>query len=168
MPAGRRPYLALLHHASFGWRSAASRELVVGAPVRGRVKSVEDAGCAEQEGAGAHRRRVRGVLVNTGDPVDDGVAVTGEAPGDESTGHEEHAGCGDLVEGVGDVEVQEPNVVGEVALLRRAEYDLGIGEEGEHLVGADGVEGGEARIESDGDLQGFSLGHDARQVKCCR
>ncbi len=155
MPAdtpGRGEHLALAHDPLLGGGGPVVGEGVVGQPVGGGGLALEDPGGAEEERSGAHRGGVGGRLVGLADPVDDRAAVPGHLAGDDPAGDQEHVGVRHLVEGVLDVEDEEPVVVGEEALLLRADDDLRAGEEAEHLVRADGVEGGELGVEADGDL----------------
>jgi hypothetical protein len=84
------------------------------------------------------------------------VAVGGEAAGDPAPGHEEDVGGGDVGEGGLDPDGHEAVVVGDGAGLGRAQHDLEAGPVGQHLVRADEVEGGEPRVQADGDLHGPS------------
>jgi hypothetical protein len=92
--------------------------------------------------------------VGSDDPVDDGVAVAGHAAGDDTAGHDQHVGRGDVAELVLDLELQEPLVVGHPPPLRGAQHDLGPRHLGEDLVRAHGVEGGELGEHGNGDLHG--------------
>ena len=56
-----------------------------------------------------------------------------------------------------DLDAQVVDVVVDGAGAVGAEHDVDAGEVGEHLVGADDVEGGEAVVEADGELHGQAL-----------
>jgi len=87
-----------------------------------------------------------------GDPVDDRVAVPSQPAGDETTGHDDDVGRVHIVERVVEVQPQQAVVIRQLPRPGRTENDFGVRELGEHLIGTDGVEGGESRVQADGDL----------------
>ena len=86
--------------------------------------------------------------------VDARVAVAGHLAGDGAARDHDHVGAGGVGEGALDREGDEADVVAHLAPLVGHEGDLGAGEAGEDLVGAEGVEGGELGEDDDGDVHG--------------
>jgi hypothetical protein len=72
-----------------------------------------------------------------------------------SAGDDEDVGVGDLVEGVVDVEGESSGIGADGSGVFADGDGVGVGESGEDFVGSDGVEGGEAFVEEDGDLHGM-------------
>ena len=121
-------------------------------------------GCWRGGRGGARRRRaaarrctptpvIRVVCVDRAQPGQDpGVAL--ERAGAEAAGHDQEVGGGDLVDRrAGDQ--GEPAVVGRDRAARgRGERDLGAGQPGQDLVGADRVERGQAVEQEEDDLHG--------------
>ena len=121
--------------------------------MRGGAAAVEESGGGEQQGAGAHRGRPGAGGVGGAQPAEEGlvlhlVALAGAA-GDDHDVRGGHLGEGP----VGD-EREAALVVADRAGLLGDEDGLGAGAAAEDLVRADGVEGGEAVEEHDGDLHG--------------
>jgi hypothetical protein len=138
--------LALEHHPLRGGLGAVATERLVGPPMSCGLEPVEQPRRAQQQRSRADRGRVGGVFVDGPDPVDHRAVVVGDAPRGAATGDQNDVGLCDLVEGVVDVEVQLPVLVVEPATAGGAHDRLCVGMLRQHLVGADGVENGEARI----------------------
>ena len=68
----------------------------------------------------------------------------------------DHLGGGHLLEGRIDRDTEEPVVATHLTALVADERDVVARDALEHLVGADGVEGGELREQRDGDLHGHA------------
>ena len=78
--AGGGDDLAVDHDALVGGDGAVAGQVVEGEPVGGGALALEQAGGAEHERAGAHRRRPRGGLVGGAQPVEDRLVLLGLAP----------------------------------------------------------------------------------------
>ena len=132
-------------------------EVVQGEPVRGGPPPLEQPGRGEQQRAGAHRGGPGAGGVGGAQPVEhvsfsiwarlagaarDDDDVRGRAPR-RGSARRRGRGC--------------PWSVRDRAGPLGDEDGLGVREPGEDLVGADGVEGGEAVVEDDGDLHGRFL-----------
>ena len=127
-------------------------------PVAGGVDAVEDARRAEQERAGAHRRREPRVRVHLAEPIDQRVAVAHHPAGDRAAGHDD-----DLrprrprrrFESTGTTTSPRLSATGPGS--DGDELHLGVREAGEHVVRADQVEGGEPWEHGEGDVHAAHL-----------
>ena len=160
--AGRRDDLAALDDALLNGIGAELCQVAHGAPVGGGVHALQQAGRRQHERAGAHR----------GGPLRRGMDST--HPVELAAGRSSWRACrGRRAPPARRRWTRRrrrrprrrpcPCRCGTSALLAD-EDDLRTGEAGEHLVRADGVEGGETVEESDGDLHALSLsGSGARK-----
>ena len=124
-------------------------------PVGGRPLALEQAGGAQQQRAGADRGRPLGRSLDLAQPGEHGLVLeqrVAAAP----AGDEHDVGLAGLVEGVVDGQA-EAAFGADLARAQTDEVDLPAGHAAEHLVGTDGVLGGELLEEEDRDLHGSIL-----------
>src|ERR1700736_1126778 len=89
--------------------------------------------------------------VGLADPVHDWVPVCGVLGGGGTAGHEQHIRAGHIGEGRVDAQVQQVVLVVDYTRVLGADDALRVVQIGEHLIGADRVQGCESSIKADGD-----------------
>ncbi len=115
----------------------------------------QEAGGPEDQGAGAHRRGPARVAVDLAQPVEQRLVLHGR-PDARPAGDDDDIGPRDLVQAVLGEEGEGAGVALEAGLARH-EADTRAGQRPQHLVGADGVEGGDAVEGDDGYVDGRIL-----------
>jgi len=136
--AGRRDDLAVDHHALAHRSRAELGETVEHRPVRGGSRTLQQAGGAEHEGAGADRRRPARGGVRGAQPVEH-AHVGHDGSHVEATGDEDHLGARHVGER-GARNDAHAGVGAAGARLGRDPAHPGAGQEDQHLRGTDGIE----------------------------